>query len=516
MAVYDGTSDNEFNASGIRSVAVIGAGPSGLPAARHLKESGLDVVVFEQADTAGGIWRYTSDESHEEWPRTEQFVVDNAKAQTTKLRHSPPTPTYERLQNNVPLPTMGFQDYPWTQDGPWYANQSVIGDFVRSYARRFNLEELVQYNTRVERVKEVTQGELRKGWEVITKTLTTVVREDGWQEAAFTWNRHHFDAVVVASGHYAEPHIPAFEGLREWATAYPESIWHAKDYRHPSQFASAQSVLVIGANASGIDIARELGGSVPALIHVIRDFAPEVPQQERDVREAFRAGLPASNIRKNGVTRFIVADEHGRPGIVEFLDGSVLEVDTVIFATGYHFSYPFLSHLERPGDTSSPSPENVIVTRGDATLNLHRDIFYIPNPSLAFLGVPLNTATFSFHEYSAIAIARVFAGYAELPSRAEMRDIYLKRIAVTGEGRRMHTLGGPGEIAVVAELVAWLNGEAKRLGKEQEVREVVGHSKEWLEVTRNRIEGIKARDGLPSRVVLDAEARLIREASSLL
>jgi hypothetical protein len=134
--------------------------------------------------------------------------------------------------------------------------------------------------------------------------------------------------------------------------------------------------------------------------------------------------------------------------------------------------------------------------------------------------VPVNTATFSFHEYSAIAISRVFAGLARLPSRTEMREAYLKRSKVTGEARRMHILGAPGEVTVVAELVAWLNDEAEQINKAKggtaKVKEVRGHDQRWLEVTRNRLEGFKARDGIPSKLVFDKDMRLIREASNLL
>ena len=37
-------------------VAVIGAGPAGLAAARRLLDAGLDVTVFERRSQAGGTW----------------------------------------------------------------------------------------------------------------------------------------------------------------------------------------------------------------------------------------------------------------------------------------------------------------------------------------------------------------------------------------------------------------------------------------------------------------------------
>jgi cation diffusion facilitator CzcD-associated flavoprotein CzcO len=39
-----------------KRVAVIGAGVSGVTTAKHLKESGIEVVVFERSRQAGGNW----------------------------------------------------------------------------------------------------------------------------------------------------------------------------------------------------------------------------------------------------------------------------------------------------------------------------------------------------------------------------------------------------------------------------------------------------------------------------
>jgi cation diffusion facilitator CzcD-associated flavoprotein CzcO len=39
-----------------KRVAVIGAGVSGVTSAKHLKEAGIEVVVFERSRQAGGNW----------------------------------------------------------------------------------------------------------------------------------------------------------------------------------------------------------------------------------------------------------------------------------------------------------------------------------------------------------------------------------------------------------------------------------------------------------------------------
>lgn len=39
-----------------KSVAVIGAGISGVTAAAHLQREGFQVTVFERSHAAGGVW----------------------------------------------------------------------------------------------------------------------------------------------------------------------------------------------------------------------------------------------------------------------------------------------------------------------------------------------------------------------------------------------------------------------------------------------------------------------------
>jgi cation diffusion facilitator CzcD-associated flavoprotein CzcO len=39
-----------------KRVAVIGAGVSGVTSAKHLREAGIEVVVFERSRQAGGNW----------------------------------------------------------------------------------------------------------------------------------------------------------------------------------------------------------------------------------------------------------------------------------------------------------------------------------------------------------------------------------------------------------------------------------------------------------------------------
>lgn len=45
--------------NGKKKIVIIGAGASGLCAARHAISKGYDVSIFEQTDHVGGTWAYT-------------------------------------------------------------------------------------------------------------------------------------------------------------------------------------------------------------------------------------------------------------------------------------------------------------------------------------------------------------------------------------------------------------------------------------------------------------------------
>ena len=63
-----------------------------------------------------------------------------------------------------------------------------------------------------------------------------------------------FDAVVVCNGHYTEPRSPHLPG----SETFPGRQMHTHNYRDAASF-HRQRVVVIGASASGEDIAREIG-----------------------------------------------------------------------------------------------------------------------------------------------------------------------------------------------------------------------------------------------------------------
>lgn len=160
----------------------------------------------------------------------------------------------------------------------------------------------------------------------------------------------------------------------------------------------------MGNSASGYDITRELADS----IYTRRQAgvpAETLPRIYQSARSPPALGVPwdapdAPEYSKEVQTFPPIRRIDGRR--IEFLDGrSVNDVDTVMFATGYFFSFPFLSPSSapfseypvtyappKPSDPSDSAPQ----PSAKGGLRIHnlddRMLFYLPDPTLAFLGLP--------------------------------------------------------------------------------------------------------------------------------
>lgn len=206
-----------------------------------------------------------------------------------------------------------------------------------------------------------------------------------------------FDAVVIASGHYHACNIPDIPGLSQLKQSFPRSIRHSKLYRTAHEFRD-QTVLLIGGGVSSLDIAKDLGNVARLVIQSTRDGPYDLPAHL----------LPENALRVGPIRSFNVKDDASRTsslreaGSVTLADGrTICDIDNIIVCTGYHVSFPYMRQYHADGVHSTEADEVVLVTDGQQTHNLHKDIFYIPDPTLAFIGVPYHVATFSTFEFQA-------------------------------------------------------------------------------------------------------------------
>ncbi|KAJ5162256.1 Flavin monooxygenase FMO [Penicillium capsulatum] len=384
----------------IRRVAIIGAGPCGLGTAKYLiAENHFEsITIFEQRGEPGGVWNYTGDKGIEVGPvpRTKP-----SKTPREPLESVFASPIYDSLETNIPNSMMQFCDAPFPVGAALFPAHSVVRDYLHEYAEE--LRPFIQFQSLV--VDITLQKHARPEWTVTWRDLKTGRTSSG-----------KFDALVVANGHHNDPYIPDLPGMVEWDRAYPGSIVHSASYRRAETFAN-KKVIVIGHSASGIDIAAQIA-TVSQHPLLISEKSPTTLSPEK-------AGTAKSvpEIR-------LVDPQRSR---VQFVDGhEECNVDAIVFCTGYHFSLPFLSSLHNP-----------IVTDGVRPHHLYRHMLYIPEPSLALVGLPQRIVPFPFSQAQGAWIARLFSGRLAFPSEQEMEEWILNWEARHGEGRSLNTLAFP-------------------------------------------------------------------------
>ncbi|XXG58853.1 hypothetical protein AAC387_Pa04g1051 [Persea americana] len=218
---------------GESKVAIIGAGISGLAAAKQL--SHYNPVVFEATSSIGGVWEHCS-------------------YQSTRLQT--PRSDYE------------FSDYHWPErDNPTFPTYAEILEYLDGYVVKFNLLSFIRFNTMVVEVRFIGEPEFgsdgilwgtcghplpgRPVWEV-------AVRTDG----SDTVQWYEFEFVVMCIGKYGDvPKLPDFPS-NKGPEIFNGKVMHSLDYcnlnkEETTRLMKGKKVAVIGYKKSAIDLAVE-------------------------------------------------------------------------------------------------------------------------------------------------------------------------------------------------------------------------------------------------------------------
>ncbi|KAI4693563.1 uncharacterized protein J4E88_001936 [Alternaria novae-zelandiae] len=297
-----------------------------------------------------------------------------------------------------------------------------------------------------------------------------------------------FDAVVIASGHYHTPRVPDTPGLAEWKRRFPGRVQHSKSYRRPEN-AQDKNYLLVGASVSATDIARELSPYANKILQSQRNGKFDLPPSMLP-DNAFRIEEVASydEPRANAYASASLNPDEAIPATVTLKSGAkICDIHHVILCTGYYLTLPFLPQLTSDETPVKHADDAVLVTDGTQFHNLHKDIFYINDPTLAFVGVPFFTATFTLFEFQAMVVAKVFSGQAKLPSNDVMRSEYYARVKSKGYGKSFHSLRDQ-EASYVDELMDWVNADLEEAGKDK----LRGHTEKWHSARAEQLERMKA------------------------
>ncbi len=285
-------------------VAVIGGGQAGLAIGYFLRQHGYRFVILERASELAPAWR-------ERWDSLTLF-----------------TPRRYSALPGLPFPG-GPDGYP-TRD-------EVIG-YLDRYAETFELP--VELNSQVEQLEQGDDGRFRLA--VAGRTLIA-------------------DQVVVGTGPFQTPYVPK---LSEKLLGDLFQT-HAVGYRKPGDLPEG-TVLVVGGGNTGFQIAKELSATQKVVLSIGSQQKP-LPQRVlgRDLfwwltktrlinktvesrlgrklstRDTLIGSSPREMTERYGVElKRRLVDAEGRQ--VRFEDGSELEADAVIWATGYRRDYSWI------------------------------------------------------------------------------------------------------------------------------------------------------------------------------
>lgn len=496
VSTTNGTrSSTNGRAQGVKKVAVIGAGASGLTAIKELLKRGFQVTAFEAKPQVGGAWIYNPEPPGQcvvEFDRdgrpvpmtlreaeTSRHASSNLNGEASDRRlhgdtnpmtkgASPehdilldPSPMY-RLRTNIPCNLMSYRDFAFKEtSGPFPRDDEVL-HYLEEYANE--VLPYIRFSTLIKRIHKDSEGDqMPAQWTV--ETARTQRGDHTEQEESMQVER--FDAICDCSGHYTRPYIPFVPGLWD----FKNELLHAKWYRTPDAFAD-KNVLVVGNSASGYDVGHEI-----ATFFRETNSARKVYQS---IRHGFEIGIDpsegpvwASHLELlPGIAR-VLSDT-----TVEFLDGRRLDFDTIIFATGYLYSFPYYHAQDTPFDqhplTSAPSlptqkesadgsceavPGRGVTVPypvgGLQVRNLDREFqtFYHPDPTLAIICLNKSVVPFGLAQVQSHAVAKYWSGDAELR---------LKPDDTTGEDPNYHKYGAPKEFDVADALLRAV-GEGQEL-----------------------------------------------------
>lgn len=146
--------------------------------------------------------------------------------------------------------------------------------------------------------------------------------------------------------------------------------------------------------------------------------------------------------------------------LIELDDGSKIEVDTIIWCTGYHQEFKLLDASVDPCRNTTPKWAASIGSRGKPLPRLYKNIFSLDFPdSLAFMGcVAFATSSFPLYDIASMALAQIWNGNSPLPEQAEMERAVDKQHAWVCETARTGS-AVPGWVKQ-GEWVAWANEAA--------------------------------------------------------
>lgn len=411
-------------------IAVIGAGICGLGAIRALKDEGLEPVCFEKTGHYAGLWHYHDDDTEGE-ASVMKTTLCNTSKEIGALSNFPPPKEY-----------------------PHYLPHNLMLEYITMMVNESDVLRHIMFHHEVTSVVQSNDYQITGRWDVSTRDTRTG-----------TINNETFDGVMICIGHHVYPNIPTFPGME----TFKGRVMHSRSLKTNKTFED-ERVLVIGVGSSGVDAATDISNVAKKVYLSCRRGTwvfPRVGEKGipndvvllRRCNLFLKAVLPHClvcsyserilnrwfdhsmyNIKPNNrvfsehpcvsdalPVQMISGKVVARRGIKTFVSNGVIfegekdviEVDSVILATGYLIKFPFLS--------------DDIVRVEDNRVKLYKHMYppHLTHPSLVIMGlIQPSGPGIPPGEMQGRWASRVMSGKCSLPSQKEMwKDIKKKEKA---------------------------------------------------------------------------------------
>ncbi len=395
--------------SGQPSACIVGAGVGGLASARAFKNKGIPFDCYDKRDRIGGIWAFDETGEH------------------TSVWHS--------MNMNTPRGLYQFSDFPMPEHYPDFPSHRQVHAYLDSFVDHFCLRESIHLNCGIRDTERLSDGT----WKV---TLDSgVVR--------------YYDVLIVANGHHNVPNYPDYAER----DPFDGDAIHSRYYRYRHDYRD-KKVMVVGVGNSGAQIAVDASHDASMTYLSLRRGVYILPHYMFGLRMDKVLGhlndwwvkkilpYPLFGLMHTGLYNLLVAKrkQMGMPKpdhlmmsslptlsenfanrvgdgklkvipevkriegkTVHLADGSSVEVDSIIYSTGYQTSFPFL--------------DDKILQVEDNRIPLFQRIFLPDVPNIAFVGL-FQAVTWGFldmMERQANLVADYLVGDYHLPDADEQQ-----------------------------------------------------------------------------------------------
>lgn len=231
----------------MESICIIGAGISGIVAARVSLFYDLHPYIYEKNDSIGGLWSQSA---------SQPSVWNSLTANSSKY-------------------ILAISDHPWPPNTNEFPTKSQMLEYYNSYIRKHDLHQYISFNT----------------------TVASITRSNDKYLVTFSRNNEifqkEFKFVICASGQYTVPNNE-FKGKE----VFNGEIIHAGYYREPSVF-NGKKVVIVGRAVSSGDIGLEAVNNAESVTMIYRK--PYVGIKKT------MAGVPYDFLVSNILTRHMKA-----------------------------------------------------------------------------------------------------------------------------------------------------------------------------------------------------------------